>query len=821
MSEINVECDAKSLKNLENEINQEQSAKLDGNGNDLRQLKRARSTAKGILSKRQNELTDIFSKTDNSSELEKKLSEMHKALEKFRTAHDAFHDNLQDEDDILESNDYYEAVIERFSDLKERATQKLCLWKQDNVELDIRPEDSVSNAGSRAGSESQVTSMSKLSKRSSNSSVSVSRARASAKKAILEAQSASLAKRQALQEEQLRLQQKADQLDLETELAKAQAEERAYLEADKKSDVSFSKRDKSETSSFSKQVPLLKSTINSNRKHYTTAFQKQSNDTYTEKVSVTHPSTLEAKIPQDHPVPPHLHLQKRNENVLSFPGADKETKNLETNRGATASPIEQLLLQQQRHTLALMLPQPEIPTFDGDPIEFQNFIRAFETLIELKTDSDSARLYYLVQYTAGDARELMKSCLSMNGPDGYVEARKALKQKYGQKYKIASAYVDRVTNGPSIKSEDANSLQKFSILLTSCKNALKDIGYLSKIENPESLRKIVNRLPYALRRKWRDVADNITENQEREITIDDISTFVAKVARAAAHPIFGDLNGDSKELKGRDEQNHLRRRGENKPRSNFAVDGKQNSADQYARPTIKCPQCDANHWLSQCTQFRTMSLIDRFNLVRKRGLCDNCLTRGHLARNCPKKSFCKVQDCKEVHSTFLHESSSDKKLTRPKGNENEEPDKDNTESKSETKAQSGYIKSAKHQSKTTSNNSTTIGLAIVPVKVRAAGSERIVQTYAFLDGGSNTSFCSENLMRQLNIEGKRTNLTLTTLGKANSKTESSIVSLELSDLQDENHVSLKTVFSTPVLPVTTRNRASQQDIRQWPHLSNI
>jgi hypothetical protein len=177
-----------------------------------------------------------------------------------------------------------------------------------------------------------------------------------------------------------------------------------------------------------------------------------------------------------------------------------------------------------------MLPQPEIPTFDGDPIEFQNFIRDFETLIELKTDSDSARLYYLIQYTAGDARELMKSCLSMNGPDCYVEARKALKQKYGQKYKIASAYVDRVTNGPSIKSEDAHSLQKFSILLTGCKNALKDIGYLRKIENPESLRKVVNRLPYALRRKWRDVADNITENQEREITIDDISTFVAKVA---------------------------------------------------------------------------------------------------------------------------------------------------------------------------------------------------------------------------------------------------------------------------------------------------
>ena len=57
-------------------------------------------------------------------------------------------------------------------------------------------------------------------------------------------------------------------------------------------------------------------------------------------------------------------------------------------------------------------------------------------------------------------------------------------------------------------------------------------------------------------------------------------------------------------------------------------------------------------------------------------------------------------------------------------------------------------------------------------------------------------------MKQLNIE-ERTNLTLITLGKTNSKTESSIVSLELSDLQDKNHIRMNTVFSTPELPMTT------------------
>ena len=48
----------------------------------------------------------------------------------------------------------------------------------------------------------------------------------------------------------------------------------------------------------------------------------------------------------------------------------------------------------------------------------------------------------------------MLSCLSMDPEEGYPEARKLPKQRYGQSYKIATAYVDKVTKGPAIKSED-------------------------------------------------------------------------------------------------------------------------------------------------------------------------------------------------------------------------------------------------------------------------------------------------------------------------------------------------------------------------------
>ena len=136
----------------------------------------------------------------------------------------------------------------------------------------------------------------------------------------------------------------------------------------------------------------------------------------------------------------------------------------------------------------------------------------------------------------------MRSCLSIKPDEGYREARRFLKESFEQGY----AYVDCVTNGPTIKYEDGRALQRFSVLLTSCKNTLREIGFLNKIENPDSLQRVIERLPFPLRQRWRDVADDITGNKQRENTIEDIAQFVESKARALTHPIFGNIVGNVK-----------------------------------------------------------------------------------------------------------------------------------------------------------------------------------------------------------------------------------------------------------------------------------
>ena len=80
--------------------------------------------------------------------------------------------------------------------------------------------------------------------------------------------------------------------------------------------------------------------------------------------------------------------------------------------------MESLLTQQQQHTLALMLAQHELLVFGGDPIVYCSYIKGFHIIIESKMHSNSARLYYLIKYTSGDVKELMRSCLIISAEEG-------------------------------------------------------------------------------------------------------------------------------------------------------------------------------------------------------------------------------------------------------------------------------------------------------------------------------------------------------------------------------------------------------------------
>ena len=61
----------------------------------------------------------------------------------------------------------------------------------------------------------------------------------------------------------------------------------------------------------------------------------------------------------------------------------------------------------------------------------------------------------------------------------------------------------------------------------------------------------------------------------------------------------------------------------------------------------------------------------------------------------------------------------------------------------------------------------TVGLPVVPVKVTGIGREKSLITYAFLDNGSNSTFCTEDLLNELGMRGEETSFSLSTIEKQN------------------------------------------------------
>lgn len=162
----------------------------------------------------------------------------------------------------------------------------------------------------------------------------------------------SLKRLQVLQQEELKLQQKKEQLKLGNELAKSQAEERALAKAKGTSiHDSSSLKSASRVSAWVERV------------------RKNNNDLSN--------------------IPENIQSTSLNRDLnpeAKYWGNNNHQKPIQVTQPASfMQEMENLLIQQQQHTLVLVLPQPELPTLGRDPIEYYN-IRSFENLIEARTD---------------------------------------------------------------------------------------------------------------------------------------------------------------------------------------------------------------------------------------------------------------------------------------------------------------------------------------------------------------------------------------------------------------------------------------------------
>ena len=112
-------------------------------------------------------------------------------------------------------------------------------------------------------------------------------------------------------------------------------------------------------------------------------------------------------------------------------------------------------------------------------------------------------------------------------------------------------------------------------------------------------------------------------------------------------------------------------------------------------------------------------------------------------------------------------------------------------------------------------------LKVVPVKISSRNGGKEIVTYAFLDGGSDASFCLESLVRALDSKDKKpTSFTMATVNCEYERTGHE-VQLNVKSLEGDAEFKLSRVLTTESLLIKPRHMAINEKIRKWPHFDDF
>jgi len=114
----------------------------------------------------------------------------------------------------------------------------------------------------------------------------------------------------------------------------------------------------------------------------------------------------------------------------------------------------------------------------------------------------------------------------MKSGDPCEEARRLLKKRFGDPYKIASAYIAKLSSWPAVRPNDGTGLQEFSIGLEQARNAMSGMQYMNDLNTASVLRQLWEK-PRYLRSKWTEKVSKIKNTKQQIASFDDFSQFVS------------------------------------------------------------------------------------------------------------------------------------------------------------------------------------------------------------------------------------------------------------------------------------------------------
>lgn len=445
------------------------------------------------------------------------------------------------------------------------------------------------------------------------------------------------------------------------------------------------------------------------------------------------------------------------------------------------------LLQQTQITKTLVdlqrkaaLPKKNLEIFDGSDItKFKTFLLHFERFIEDLCDSDAEKFHYLQYYTAGKPQSIVNSCIYDHGGRAYNEAKKKLLLEYDNEHRVANAYLQKISDWPVIKADDAKALESFAIFLFHCNSYMENMTSRNPLQSPKEMMHIVEKLPYKLRDGWRRKSHHLTTTRG-SIYFCDLVGFIENEASVLNQPVFGNIDN----------------------RNDKTSTKKKVLATQMAADTNKglkfCEFCkETSHYIGTCNRFSKETPKEKSEFVRRTGLCFGCLRRNHISKYCQKKLKC--SSCNGKHPTILHDPARELKL------------RDTDSSESKVYSTKRYLATSKKIT------------PYVPVRMYLNNKELVIN--CALDPCSSDCWLNDKLLSHFGLKPNPiTTVSLTTMeGKECDIQTMMINNIQLTDMDRNCKITLPVTFtkSNDSWPFTHDDLVTHNDIDAYNFLDQV
>lgn len=278
----------------------------------------------------------------------------------------------------------------------------------------------------------------------------------------------------------------------------------------------------------------------------------------------------------------------------------------------------------------MKLPDVDIPTFDGSMDAWLSFKDGFNSMVDSRTDiNDLIKLAYLKKALKGEA--FNKISIFTTSAENYKKAWTVLTEAYEKKRILMIRHIDAILDFPVAEKATAAGLSK---LVDDAKQHMHMLELLNMSRDDFIVRVLEKRLPTTTRRRWED-----SLTVDKMPTLNDFYTFIQSNV-FKMHAIEENKISETNKRRTADSDFNAFKAKRNKTTMRSLV----------TKAEINCYKCNNKHPLSFCPIFQKMDVQARWDFIRERKLCRNCL---HAHKDqCKSDKRCKT--CAKAHHSMLH-----------------------------------------------------------------------------------------------------------------------------------------------------------------------